>query len=286
MKLSTISKLAAVAALCLAGYVDAHAQTNANNGASVGTNSAPTGTCTGLSNGDCSFAYEVAVAEGFHGSKSDWSESLRAHDGLPARKDYSLAYDQCVDDKTLPAEISVCMETYTKACAADNGFCAFAIGPGGLDPSVAVAAYKKRLARHAATGGASVAVVASYQKQLARHASTAARLIEDNAEILSTSCLVEVETLQRSLRNAYSSTGGQLPLYEQSFNRHSPEFRGYVAALVDQSRKTSAQIESMVTYNCQDPNATAATVFFKGAMAGPVDAAWFQSWDTFLEGRE
>lgn len=186
MKLSTISKLAAVAALCVAGYVDAHAQT-ALDGASAGNNGAPTGNCAGL--GDC--GYSVPGNGVIH---------------LPPYYEFPPHYESIEHTH-------------------------------------------------------SVAVIAAYQKQLASHAATAATLIEDNAEILSPSCLVEVETLQRSLRNAYSSTGGQLPLNEPPFDRHGPEFRGYVAALADQSRKTSAQIESMVTYNCRDPNATA---FYKG----------------------
>lgn len=107
--------------------------------------------------------------------------------------------------------------------------------------------------------------VASFQKQLATNAAATSALIEDNAEILSPDCLAQVEVLWRGMRNAYSSTGGQLPLYAPPFDRQSPEFRGYVAALVDQSRKTSMQIESMVTYNCQDPNATA---FFRGEVVG------------------
>lgn len=226
MKLSTISKLAAVAALCVAGYVDAHAQTNANNDASVGTNSAPTGICAGLSIESCDHLERVIS---------------------------SISDDACW-------------------------------GPCGYEgPTYAVGSWLSENRIGPVNHPQSDAVVAAYQKQLARHTATASTLIKDNAEILSPSCLVEVETLQRSLRNAYSSTGGQLPLNEPPFDRKSPEFRGYVAALVDQSRKTSGQIESMVTYNCRDPNATA---FFKGAMVGPVDAAWFKSWDGFLEGGE
>lgn len=204
MKLSTISKLAAIAALCLAGYVDAHAQTTINNGASVGTNSAPTGICAGLSVESCDHLERVIS---------------------------SISDDACW-------------------------------GPCGYEgPTYAVGSWLSENRIGPVNHPQSDAVVAAYQKQLARHAATATTLIEDNAEILSPSCLVEVETLQRSLRNTYSSTGGQLPLNEPPFNRHSPEFRGYVAALVDQSRKTSMQIADMVARNCWDPDATA---FYRG----------------------
>lgn len=179
MKLSTISKLAAVAALCVAGYVDAHAQTVFKNDASIGN------------------------FEGVTSIGSDADVTSNWNDG----RDSSV--DPSNDIRLGPVNHTL-----------------------------------------------SDAVIAAYQKQLARHAATATTLIEDNAEILSPSCLVEVETLQRSLRNTYSSTGGQLPLNEPPFNRHSPEFRGYVAALVDQSRKTSMQIADMVARNCWDPDAT------------------------------
>ena len=210
MKLSTISKLAAVAALCVAGYIDAHAQTNVNNDASMGSNSTPTGNCTGLSTEGCNY-YEGTT---------------------------SIGSDAC------------------------SGGC-----EGGRNSSSDTSNY---IRLGPVNHTQSDAVITGYQKQLAHNAATADRLIEDNADILSSSCLVEVETLQRSLRNTYSSTGGQLPLNEPPFNRKSPEFRGYVAALVDQSRNTSMQIADMVALNCWDPDATS---FYRGEVVG---AGWLK----------
>ena len=265
MKLSTISKLAAVAALCLAGYVDAHAQTTINNGASVGNNSGPTGTCVGLpAVGNCSRnAYEDAVYKGFRGTEAEWVE----------HKDLMLthAYDSCLAGSSLPSDIAECQAyvecaaEYWSAWTAGAGVCMKAVNPSFSGIGIGSSRLSDYEERSADAHAPSVAV-AAYQKELARHAATAARLIEDNAEILSPSCLVEVETLQRSLRNAYSSTGGQLPLNEPPFNRYGAEFRGYVAALVDQSRNTSMQIADMVARNCWDPDATS---FYRGEVVGP-----------------
>lgn len=234
MKLSKHITIAALIALCFVGSAAAHDEATANNDARMGSNSTPTGNCTGLSIEGCNY---------YEGTTSIGSDACSG--GCGSGRD-SIA------------------ESWTSGRGASS------------DPSNAI---RIGPVNHTQSD----AVITAYQKQLARHAATAATLIEDNADLLSTSCLVEVESLQRSLRNAYSSTGGQLPLNEPPFSRHSPEFRGYVAALVDQSRKTSAQIESMVTFNCQEANATTS---YKGAMMGPVYAAWFQSMDNILEGGE
>lgn len=204
MNQNTYFKLAAVAALCVAGYVDAHAQT-AFNGVSLGNVSVPTGNCTA--------------------DYGDGITSIGCSADVTSR--YSIEGNPLEDDE---------------------GFTA--IGSKGM-----------MVHDDRPVGNSNAVTVAAYQKLLARHAATASTLIEDNAEILSPSCLVQVETLQRSLRNAYSSTGGQLPLNEPPFNRHSPEFRGYVAALVDKSEQTSTQIASMVARNCIDLDATS---FYRG----------------------
>lgn len=112
---------------------------------------------------------------------------------------------------------------------------------------------------------ANVLVVSDYQKQLSRQAAEADSLIEANRENLSGSCLMQVEILWRGMRNAYSSTGGQLPLYGPHFDRNSPEFRGYVVGLVDQSRQAGTAIESLVARNCRDPSGTS---LYRGEVAG------------------
>lgn len=126
-------------------------------------------------------------------------------------------------------------------------------------------------------------VVAAYQKQLAKNVAAADVLITANAEILTPSCLAQAETIWRGMRNAYSSTGGQLPLYGVPFERGSPELKGYVAALVDQSERASRDVASMVAHNCRD---TFATSFESGEVIGLVDAGWFQSMDALVESRE